>query len=59
MGGNKIGRGVVLHKCVLDKNVDVADDVKIGVDHEQDKARGFTISPCGITVVPQNTKVTE
>ena len=59
MGGNKIGRGVVLNKCVLDKNVDVADDVKIGVDPEYDKARGFTISPEGITVVPQNTKVNE
>ena len=59
MGGNKIGKGVVLNKCVLDKNVDVADDVKIGIDHEHDKARGFTISPSGITVVPQSTKVTE
>ena len=59
MGHNRIGKGVVLNKCVLDKHVQVADDVKIGINHEHDRKRGFTISPNGITVVPQNTKVIE
>ncbi|MBU2919082.1 glucose-1-phosphate adenylyltransferase [Psychrosphaera sp. F3M07] len=59
MGHNRIGKGVVLNKCVLDKHVHVADDVKIGINHEHDRKRGFTISPNGITVVPQNTKVIE
>lgn len=59
MGNNLIGKGTKLKKCVLDKHVTVADDVTIGLDKTQDLARGFTISPNGVTVVPHGTKVLE
>lgn len=59
MGNNRIGRDVVLNRCVLDKQVNVADGVKIGINHEHDRKRGFTISPGGITVVSQGTQVLE
>lgn len=59
MGNNFVGRGVVLRKCVIDKNVEIADDIEIGVDQELDRRRGFTISEGGITVIPQGSKVVE
>ena len=30
-----------------------------GVDHDHDRARGFFVSPTGITVVPKNMVVNE
>ena len=59
MGNSHIGKNTTINKCVLDKHVYVADDVKIGLDPKYDAQRGFTISPAGITVVPQNTDVLE
>ena len=59
IGKSHIGKNVTLKKCVLDKHVYVADNVKIGVDPDHDKQRGFTVSECGVTVVPQNTDVLE
>ncbi|HEY5822496.1 MAG TPA: glucose-1-phosphate adenylyltransferase [Propionibacteriaceae bacterium] len=52
-----IGRNTVIRNAILDKNVVVPDGVKIGVDHEADLARGFTVSDGGITIVGKGTKV--
>jgi len=35
----------------------VAEGATVGVDREQDEARGFTITAEGITVVPKNGRV--
>lgn len=59
LGKNHIGKNAVINKCVLDKHVYVADGVRIGVDPELDRLRGFTISANGVTVVPKNTDVLE
>ncbi|MDR1833062.1 MAG: glucose-1-phosphate adenylyltransferase [Propionibacteriaceae bacterium] len=53
----KIGRHATVKAAILDKNVVVDEGVQIGVDHEQDIARGFVVSG-DITVVPKNTHVT-
>ncbi|MDR1387103.1 MAG: glucose-1-phosphate adenylyltransferase [Propionibacteriaceae bacterium] len=52
-----IGRGAVIRRAILDKNVHVAPGSEVGVNHEQDRARGFFVSETGVTVVPKNSEV--
>ena len=51
MQGVDVGRSAVVHGAILDKNVRVEPGAKVGVDHELDRERGFTVSPGGVTVV--------
>jgi glucose-1-phosphate adenylyltransferase len=46
-----IGHDAVVRRAILDKNVRVPPGVRIGVDPEEDRARGFTLSDNGIVVV--------
>ncbi len=55
----RIGRKAIVHRAILDKNVIVEDEAEIGVNHQQDAARGFYISEGGIVVVPKGTRVTK
>jgi glucose-1-phosphate adenylyltransferase len=41
----------VVRNAILDKNVIVPERAEIGVDPEHDRARGFVVSPGGVTVV--------
>jgi glucose-1-phosphate adenylyltransferase len=52
-----VARSAVIHKAILDKNVVVEEGAEIGVDAEADRARGFSISDGGITVVGKGTRV--
>src|SRR5260370_32364176 len=51
MHNTRIGRRAVVENAILDKNVVVPDGAAIGVDKEQDLARGFVVSPGGVTVI--------
>ena len=57
MNNVTIGRNAVVHKAILDKNVVVPDGVEIGVNHEHDRARGFSVSEGGVTTVGKGVEV--
>jgi glucose-1-phosphate adenylyltransferase len=57
LDNTKIGRHAVVENAILDKNVLVPDNAVVGVDKEQDKARGFVVSADGITVVGKGQAV--
>jgi glucose-1-phosphate adenylyltransferase len=53
-----IGRNAVVRNAILDKNVVVPEGARIGVNREEDLARGFVVSDGGITVVGKGQRVT-
>jgi len=50
-GGIDVGRGAVIRRAIIDKNVKIPPGCTIGVDHDLDRRRGFTISEGGVVVV--------
>ena len=50
MNGVRVGAGAVVRNAILDKNVVVPDGARIGVDLEEDLARGFVVED-GLTVL--------
>ena len=53
-----VGRYSEVRKAIIDKNVDIPPYTKIGVNREDDIARGFFVSREGVTVVPKNARLT-
>ncbi|MHC4391113.1 MAG: GlgC family sugar phosphate nucleotidyltransferase, partial [Planctomycetota bacterium] len=51
--GTVIGRHSRINKAIIDKGVVVPPGTEVGFDPEEDAARGFTITPGGVTVVPK------
>ena len=51
MNDVEIGRRAVVRRAILDKGVKVPPGAKIGVDLEEDRRRGFTISDQGVVVL--------
>jgi glucose-1-phosphate adenylyltransferase len=54
----RIGQGAVVKRAILDKEVVVDAGASVGVDAEADRARGFTVTDSGITVVGKGIRVT-
>jgi len=53
----QVGRHAQVYRAILDKNVVVGERARIGMDPEEDRARGFTVTDSGITVVPKGTVI--
>jgi glucose-1-phosphate adenylyltransferase len=53
----EVGRHAVIENAIIDKNVIVPQGAQVGVDKEHDRARGFVVSPGGITVVGKGQEV--
>src|SRR5262249_58246657 len=52
-----VGRRAEVRDAIIDKNVVVPEGAKVGVDKEHDLARGFAVSPGGITVIGKGQEV--
>lgn len=59
MDGVQVSRYAQVHRAILDKNVIVPERARIGLDHEHDRARGFTVTDSGLTVVPKGSIITD
>ena len=46
-----------MQKAIIDKNVIVPANTRIGFNKEEDIKRGFHVSPNGVTVVPKGAKL--
>ena len=47
----EIGRHCKIKKVVLDRGCVIPEGMEIGIDHEQDRARGFRVSESGVVLV--------
>lgn len=52
-----IGAGAVVRRAILDKDVVVAPDAQVGVDHDADRARGLTVTETGIVVAGKGVRI--
>jgi glucose-1-phosphate adenylyltransferase len=47
----------VVRDAIVDKNVRIGEGVEIGVDKDDDRARGLAVSEAGITVVGKGREI--
>lgn len=50
--GVHVGAGATIRRAIIDKKVHIPADAQVGVDHDLDRRRGFTITNNGVVVVP-------
>lgn len=53
-----VAPNAVVRRAILDKDVVINEGARVGVDHDADLARGFTVTETGITVVGKGVVVT-
>jgi glucose-1-phosphate adenylyltransferase len=53
----RIGTGAVVRNVIADKNVVIADGALVGVDHDEDRRRGLTVSEGGVTVIGKGKRI--
>jgi glucose-1-phosphate adenylyltransferase len=52
--GVTVGRGCLVRNAIVDKNVHIPDGTEIGVNLDDDRARGFTVTDSGVVAVPKS-----
>jgi glucose-1-phosphate adenylyltransferase len=50
--GVHIGKGAVIRRAIIDKNVFIPDGAQVGVDLDADRRRGFEVTDNGVVVIP-------
>ena len=50
--GVHVGKGAIIRRAIIDKNVFIPDGAQVGVDLEADRRRGFEVTEKGIVVIP-------
>ena len=58
LDGVEVGRHAVVRRAIIDKNVVIPEGARIGMDPEEDLARGFTVTETGLVVIGKNQEVT-
>jgi glucose-1-phosphate adenylyltransferase len=59
LDGAQIGRRAVVRNAILDKNVVIGDGVEVGVNKDEDRARGLVVSEGGVTIVGKGQEVSK
>jgi glucose-1-phosphate adenylyltransferase len=54
-----VGRGALVRRAIIDKNVRIPPGTKIGYDLELDRRRGYTLSENGVVVIGKGAKFDE
>ena len=55
MDGVTVGRHSQIHRAIIDKGISIPPRTQIGLDADADRARGFTVTDSGITVIGKGT----
>jgi glucose-1-phosphate adenylyltransferase len=50
--GVHVGKGAIVRRAIIDKNVFIPDGAQVGVDHDADRRRGFEVTDKGVVVIP-------
>lgn len=53
----RVEEAATVRRAILDKGVTVSAGARVGVDHDHDRERGFTVTESGITVVAKGLVV--
>jgi glucose-1-phosphate adenylyltransferase len=51
LDGVQVGRHAVVRRAIIDKNVVIPDNARIGMDPEEDRARGLEVTDSGLVVI--------
>lgn len=52
--GVEIGRHCRIRRAIIDKGVRLPERTQVGYDHDEDRARGYTVTESGIVVIAKN-----
>ncbi|HEX6961987.1 MAG TPA: glucose-1-phosphate adenylyltransferase [Lacipirellula sp.] len=50
--GVHVGKGAIIRRAIIDKNVFIPDGAQVGVNLDDDRRRGFEVTEKGVVVIP-------
>ncbi len=57
--GVNVGRNAEVRRAIIDKGVRIPEGMQVGFDPEQDRARGFTVTDSGLTIIGKHHAIAE